>query len=58
MKISDAKKQFVEMYKDWIEENKDDKIKVNLAYHGYLDQLCREGEITLKQYETAGNLIR
>ena len=58
MRISDAKKQFVEMNKDWIEENKNDKIKVNLAYRYYLDKLCRDGEITLRQWQNAANLLR
>lgn len=57
MRKIDIKKAFIrdcfngnkEAYK---KARKDDYCKVQLEWAFYIDSLCRNGEITLKQYET------
>jgi hypothetical protein len=52
-----VKKYWMEVNKDWIKQNKSDKIKVNLAYTMYLDGLCKDGIITLNQWHNADTTI-
>lgn len=40
-------------YKKYLRERKADYCKVQLEWSFYIDSLCRNGEITLKQYESA-----
>ena len=47
----------MEVNKEWIEENKNDKIKVNYEYSIYLDALCKSGVITQKQWQNADTRI-
>lgn len=53
MTLRDARKMFVEYNKTFIQENKNDKIKVNTEYQWYLDSLCKSGLITQKQWQNA-----
>lgn len=57
MTIRQAKKDFKEWNTAFIKANKTDTIKVNLEYRYYLDSLCKDGQITDKQYSNASNLI-
>lgn len=51
------KKEWIDLNKEWIESNKADKIKVNLSYTYYLDNLCKAGIITQKQWANADTKI-
>jgi hypothetical protein len=51
------KKEWIDLNKEWIESNKSDKIKVNLSYTYYLDNLCKAGIITQKQWANADTKI-
>lgn len=55
--MKDIKKNWIEENKEWIEANKNDKIKVNMAYTLFLDGLCRDGYITLSQWQKASTRI-
>lgn len=48
-----VKSEWLRANKKWIEEHKNDKPMVNLAYQTYLDGLCKSGEITQKQWQNA-----
>ena len=48
-----VKSEWMRENKDWIEEHKNDKQMVNLAYQTYLDGLCKSGEITQEQWQNA-----
>ena len=48
-----VKSEWMRENKDWIEEHKNDKQMVNLAYQTYLDCLCKSGEITQEQWQNA-----
>lgn len=58
MTLQQAKKNFKEFNNEFIQKNKNDKIMINTAYHQYLDALCKDGEITQKQYNNASNFIK
>lgn len=48
-----VKSEWMRENKDWIEEHKNDKQMVNLAYQTYLDGLCKSGEIAQEQWQNA-----
>ena len=47
------KSEWLRENKDWIEEHKNDRPMINLAYQMYLDDLCKSGEITQDQWQNA-----
>ena len=48
-----TKKQVVSMYKDMIHSMKyQDDTAIRCGFNDFTDMLCKDGEITLKQYET------
>ena len=57
MKTADIKKTFIsEFYGtrgNYLKARKDDYCKVQLEWAFYIDSLCRDGEITEKQYNNA-----
>ena len=58
MTLKEARQIFKEEYADFIRANKTDKIAINLAYTYFLDGLCKDGQITQKQWEDADNFIK
>ena len=58
MKISECRKAFKLDNAAFIKAHKHDIIMINEAYMHWLDTLCKAGEITQRQYDNAGNLIR
>ena len=58
MTLKQVRKNFKEYNADFIKDNKRDKIKVNFEYSCYLDSLCKNGEITQKQYNNARNYLK
>lgn len=54
----ECKKIFKSEYADLIRKHKGDKILLNEVWHCFLDSLCRDGKITMTQYENAGNLFK
>jgi hypothetical protein len=58
MTLRQAKNDFRIIHHKWIEEHKSDKIMVNEAYAGFLDCLCKSGEITQRQWQNATNFYR
>jgi len=58
MTLRQAKNDFRIIHRKWIEEHKSDKIMINEAYAGFLDCLCKAGEITQRQWQNATNFYR
>lgn len=58
MTLRQAKNDFRVINRKWIDAHKDDKIMVNEAYAGFLDHLCKAGEITQRQWQNATNFFR
>ena len=55
MNYKDTLRSYKEASKDFLESKKDDKPALREAWHNYIDSLCKDGEITLQQYENWGN---
>tara|TARA_R100001440_G_scaffold52577_1_gene72385 strand:- start:486 stop:659 length:174 start_codon:yes stop_codon:yes gene_type:complete len=51
----DTLRIYKEDSKDFLESKKDDKPALREAWSNYIDGLCKDGEITLQQYENWGN---
>ena len=47
------KSEWLRANKEWIEEHKNDRPMINLAYQTHLDDLCKSGEITQDQWQNA-----
>jgi len=52
MTKAEAINQFKEIYADYIEENRDDKVAIRTAWNDYTDFLMKDGDITEFQYNT------
>jgi len=55
MNYRDTLRSYKEASKDFLESKKHDKPALRQSWHNYIDSLCKDGEITLKQYENWGN---
>ena len=55
MNYKDTLRSYKEASKDFLKSKKNDKPALREAWHNYIDSLCKDGEITLQQYETWGN---
>ena len=55
MNYKDTLRIYKEDSKDFLESKKDDKPALREAWSNYIDGLCKDGEITLQQYENWGN---
>ena len=56
MKSEDVKKLFIDEYfngnrKEYLRARRDDYCRVQLEFSCFIDSLCRDGEITQKQYD-------
>lgn len=40
-------------YKRYLRERKEDYCRVQLMWHTFIDGLCKDGEITQRQYDNA-----
>lgn len=47
-----ATAEFKEMYPNYKQETKADYCKMQLIWSTYVDGLCKDGQITQKQYDT------
>lgn len=57
MTIKQCQQIFKECNAEFIKANHNDIIMLNEVYSQFLDTLCKDGEITQKQYDRAGNLF-
>lgn len=57
MTIAECKRIFKVCNAEFIKEHKDDVIMLNLEWTCFLDGLQRSGQITMKQFNNAGNLF-
>ena len=57
MNMKKLAKQWKEENRSFIEKHKTDKILLNYEWQIYLDNLCKSGEITQKQWGNASNLF-
>ena len=55
MNYKDTLRSYKEAFKDFLKSKKNDKPALREAWHNYIDGLCKDGEITLQQYENWGN---
>lgn len=55
MTKAQAVASFKKAYADYIQENRRDITALNTAWHMYTDSLCKDGMITIKQYESWDN---
>jgi len=51
----DTLRSYKEASKDFLKSKKNDKPALREAWSNYIDGLCKDGEITLQQYENWGN---
>lgn len=58
MTIRKTRKIYKESSKEFISKNRKDVILLNEDYMAFLDCLCKDGEITQKQYDNAPNLFK
>ena len=58
MKMEEIKKYFIQENKDFILNNIDDIIKINYEYNCYIDGLCKDKQITQRQYNSAHNITK
>lgn len=57
MDIRKLAKQFKEDNRDFIETHKKDKILLNMCWSSYVDGLCRDGVVTLRQWQNLKNIF-
>lgn len=50
-----TKKEVLKMFRESFTISKTDSIGNREAFHNFTDSLCKDGEITLKQYENWSN---
>lgn len=57
MTITQAKKEFKQVYFDFIQEHKADKIMLNYEWRLFCDSLVKSGFLTQKQWQNLTNLF-
>lgn len=57
MNMKELAKNFKRDNKKFIEDNKTDKIMLNLEWTYYLDSLCKDRKITNKQWQNHSNIF-
>jgi len=50
-----TKKEALNQFRQFYKVSKTDSIANREAFHNFTDSLCKDGEITLKQYENWSN---
>ena len=57
MDMKKLAKEFKTLNKEFIEAHKDDKILLNYEWQCYCDMLCKNGEITQRQWQNLKSIF-
>lgn len=57
MNMKKLEMQFKRENKDFIKAHKNDKVMLNLEWEFYCDMLCKNGQITQKQWQNLKNIF-